>query len=223
MRKFLAASLLSLAGPLCLAQSPLPVSTSSAPTSAPKKPISMDLSGIDKTADPCVDFYAYACGNWRKNNPIPGDQTRWGRFNEVAERNNYLLYGELKAAADAPKTPLQTKYGNYFASCMNTELTEKLGAKPLEPELAAIAGLKNGKGFAALNVELAKRFGDAQLLDVGVEQDQKDSSLQILATDQGGLSLPDREYYLGTDDRSITLRSQYVAHVTKMFVLRRGR
>src|SRR6202020_3262451 len=106
-----------------------------------KRPISLDLSGIDKTADPCTNFYQYACGNWNKNNPIPADQTRWGRFNELAERNNYLLYTELKSAADAPKGPLQTKYGNYFAACMNTDLANRLAAKPIAPELAAIAAL----------------------------------------------------------------------------------
>src|SRR5947208_13191904 len=91
----------------------------SVPKSVPKKPISFDASGIDATADPCVDFYQYACGSWKKNNPIPGDQTRWGRFNELAEYNNYSLYSELKAASEAPKTPLQKKYGDYFAACMN--------------------------------------------------------------------------------------------------------
>jgi len=131
MRTFLAASLLVLTAPLCAltahAQS-LSADTESGPTTAPKKLVSFDVSAIDKTVDPCVDFYAYACGNWRKANPIPADQVRWGTFNELADRNNYLLYTELKAAADAPKTPLQKKYGDYFAACMNTALVDKLGA-----------------------------------------------------------------------------------------------
>ena len=216
MRTLITATLLALAGPLCLAQTAV---TPSGPTSIPKQPSSFDLTAIDKTVDPCVDFYQYACGKWMKNNPIPGDQTRWGRFNELIERNNYLLYTELKAAADSPQSPLQTKYGDYFAACMNTGLADKLGAKPIEPELVVIDRLKNGKDFAALNVELSNKFGGAELVDVGVEQDQKDSSKQILGTGQGGLSLPDRDYYITNDDRSITIRAQYVAHVTKMFIL----
>ena len=219
MRTFITASLLALSGPLCLAQSLATPDFASGPTTIPKQPISFDVKAIDKTADPCTDFYQYSCGNWQKNNPIPADQTRWGRFNELAERNNYLLYTELKNAAEAPKTPLQTKYGNYFAACMNTDVVDKLGAAPVQPQLDVIAKLKSGKDFAALNVELQNRFGDARLFDVGVEQDEKDSSKQILGTGQGGLSLPDRDYYLNTDDRSITLRTQFVAHVTKMFVL----
>ena len=101
-----------------LISSPVFAEDVSGPKSAPKKPTILDLSAIDTTADPCVDFYQYACGNWKKNNPIPADQVRWGRFNELTEYNNYLLYSELKAAAEAPKTPLQKKYGDYFAACI---------------------------------------------------------------------------------------------------------
>jgi len=123
------ASFLVLSTGMCLGQSFVGSDMAPGPTTEPKKPIIFDLSAIDKTADPCVDFYQYACGNWVKNNPVPSDQSRWGRFNELAERNNYLLYVELKAAADAPKTPLQKKYGDYFAACMNDDLADKLGAR----------------------------------------------------------------------------------------------
>ena len=191
----------------------------SGPSAEPKKPISFDLSAIDKTADPCTNFYQYACGNWIKNNPIPSDQVRWTRFNEVAEHNNYLLYSDLKSAADAPKTPLQKKYGDYFAACMNVDLADKLGAKPIEPELALIEKLSDKKQLATLNLDLERQFGDVRLFNIGVQQDQVDSGKQILSTFQGGLSLPDRDYYLTQDDRSKELRAQYVEHVAKMFVL----
>jgi len=228
MRTLVLASLLVLAAPACVAQSldqgiVLPADifsdVPSGPTSAPKKPISFDLSAIDKTADPCTDFYAYACGNWRKDNPIPADQVRWGRFNELGEYNNYLLYNELKTAAAAPKTPLQKKYGDFFAACMDTDAIDKLGAKPLQPELAAIDKLKSTKDLAALNLELSKHFGGSELLSVGVSQDQKDSTKQILGTGQGGLTLPDRDYYLNPSDRFVKTRQQYVDHMTKMFTL----
>ena len=111
MRIFRFAPLFLLAASACSAQTLFPFVDDSGPSTEPKKPVSFDLSAIDKTADPCSNFYQYACGNWLKSNPIPSDQVRWGRFNELAERNNYLLYADLKSAADAPKSPLQKKYG----------------------------------------------------------------------------------------------------------------
>jgi putative endopeptidase len=213
------AAFLVLSSGLCLGQSSTPAGTASAPASAPKKLVSFDLSAIDKTADPCTDFYQYACGNWKKNNPIPADQTRWGRFNELAERNNYLLYEDLKTAADAPKTPLQKKYGDYFAACMNVDLANQLGAKPIEPALKTIADWSDKKTLATLLGQMEDKYSVGFFFNFGSEQDQKDSTQQIGAVDQSGLGLPDRDYYLTQDDRSKTLREQYVAHVTKMFVL----
>jgi putative endopeptidase len=191
----------------------------SGPKSTPKKPVIFDLSAIDASADPCTDFYQYACGNWRKNNPIPSDQTRWGRFNELAEYNNYLLYTELKSAADAPKTPLQKKYGDFFAACMNSDLADRLGAKPIQPILTTIAGWNDRKNLANLMAATEDKYALGYFFTFDSDQDQKDSSQQIGEVDQAGLGLPDRDYYLNQDERSKKLRSEYVEHITKMFTL----
>ena len=204
---------------VCLGQSIVRPDMAPGPTSEPKQPIIFDLSAIDKTADPCMDFYKYACGNWVAKNPVPADQVRWGRFNELAERNTWLLYSELKAAAESPKTPLQKKFGDYFAACMNVDLADRFGAKPVQPVMAAIDGLKDKKQLGALVAELQKKYAVGVFYGLSVQQDQKDSSQQIATAMQGGLSLPDRSYYLADDARSEKLRGQYVDHVTKMFVL----
>ena len=220
MRNLITMTLFAMLAPCCIAQNfAAPTDTGSATPVAPAKPLSFDVNSIDKTADPCTNFYQYACGNWMKNNPIPSDETRWGRFNQLADYNNYLLYTELTAAAEHPKTPLQVKYGNFYAACMNTAVIDKLGAKPIEPELAQIAALKSSKDVATLNLELFHKFGGSEFFRVGVGQDEKDSSKQILETGQGGITLPDRDYYLNDDARSQKIREQYKAHVVKMFVL----
>ncbi|HVW76259.1 MAG TPA: M13 family metallopeptidase [Alloacidobacterium sp.] len=192
--------------------------SSSAPT-APKVPHSFDLSAIDKTADPCTDFFQYACGNWRKANPIPGDQTRWGRFNELAEHNRYLLYTDLKKAADSPQSSLQHQYGDFFAACMNTDLANQLGDKPIQPILAHIDSITDKKQLGQLVGHLQTTGGVSAFMHFGVEQDQKDSSKQIVGAYQGGLSLPDRDYYLEDNDRMAKIREQYHDYVVKMFKL----
>lgn len=191
----------------------------SAGPAEPKKPVTFDLSAIDKTVNPCTDFYQYSCGNWMKNNPIPSDQVRWGRFNELAERNRWLLYQDLEKAATHPATPLQVKYGNFYAACMDKSLADKLGDKPIQPLLAEVAALKDKKQLTPLVAKFQSQNGVGALFEFGSSQDDKDSTREIALIMQGGLGLPDRDYYLQTDDRSKKIREQYVQHVTDMFKL----
>jgi putative endopeptidase len=209
-------SLLVLAASAGLAQAPAD-DTRPAPPPSIK---SLDLSAIDKTADPCTDFYQYACGNWNKENPIPPDQVRWARsFSLVGERNRYLLWKELDAAAKDPKSPLERKYGNFYAACMNTGLVEQKGITPLEPALKRIAALKSSRGIGALMGQLEAMGSSAPLFRFGISQDEKDSSKQIAGLSQSGLTLPDRDYYIVDNKRFAQIRKEYVEHMTKMFTL----
>jgi putative endopeptidase len=226
VRVLLAASTLTISS-FCLAQISTSGSAFAADTPAggaptePKKPQMFDTSAIDKSVDPCTDFYQYSCGNWVKSNPVPADQVRWGRFNELAERNNWLLYQQLVTASNtsAKRSPLEAKYGDFFSSCMDTTVVNQKGIAPVQPALDKIAALKDKKSIAALVASLNSQDATTALFRLRVEQDDKDSTRQIAGAGQGGLGLPDRDYYLDPSERQAKIREQYIQHMVNIFKL----
>ena len=183
-------------------------------------PPAFDVNAIDKAANPCTDFYQYACGSWIKNNPIPSDQSRWGRFDEVQERNRAVLHQILDEAArpNPQRDAMTQKIGDYYAACMDETTINSRGLAPLQPEFDRIRNL-SAKSQLAAEVAHLHRGGMPALFEFGSGQDFKNSSEVIAQADQGGLGLPDRDYYFKDDPKSVELRQAYVAHVQRMFEL----
>ena len=186
----------------------------------------LDVSAMDTSVDPCVDFYAYSCGGWMKKNPIPPDQAAWSAYSKLQDENRLVLRDILeKASAPDPKrSAVEQKIGDYYASCMDEKKIEELGAKPLEWELRAIANLTSKEQLpafvAAFQREDEQTGGPTSaLFSFGSDQDFKDSSQYIAEADQGGLGLPDRDFYFNKDAKSEEIRKAYLAHVGKMLEL----
>jgi predicted metalloendopeptidase len=202
---------------LVFAQSPK--STSPGADETPKEIPVFDLNAIDKTIEPCVDFYQYSCGSWMKNNPIPADKARWGRFDELREHNLYVLHGIVeKAQSGANRTPIQKEVGDFYAACMDETTIDKLGSEPITPMLKQIDALKT-KQDVIKQVSAMHREGVGVLFNFGQMPDMHDSRQTIANLDQGGLSLPDRDYYIKDDAKSVETREKYLEHVQKMFEL----
>jgi len=181
------------------------------------KPI--DQSNFDTSVKPSDDFFLYANGGWIKRTEIPPDQTRWGSFNMLIEQNNDALHAIAEKAAKTNSTdPATKKVGDYYASGMDEKTIEAMKTKPLKDELAKIDGMKD-KSDVLKEIAHLHMSGVNAFFNFGSSQDDKDSTREIANAIQGGLGMPDRDYYTKTDDASKKLRDQYVAHVTKMLVL----
>ncbi len=183
---------------------------------------SFDVPSMDRTADPCVDFYQYTCGGWMKTNPIPPDQARWDVYSKLANDNLQFLWGILNDLSKpaASRTPAQQKIGDYFASCMDTAAIDKRGAEPIAPVLKQIAEMKSKAEFGRWLA--AQHLGGTHgglLFGFGSDQDFGDATQVIAFAVGGGLGLPDRDYYLKTDAKSVEQREKYVEHVAKMLAL----
>src|SRR5215469_11147132 len=178
----------------------------------------LDINSMDRSIDPCVDFFAYSCGGWIKSNPIPADQSSWDLYSKMEDDNKTKLREILEAASspDPGRNAVNQKIGDYYASCMDEKAIEDKGIEPLKAELDRIANittkadLADGASAMATNNVLF-RFESIP--------DYRDASKVVANADQGGLGLPDRDYYLKTDAKSEELRKAYVAHVQKMFEL----
>ncbi len=196
-----------------LAQTPAPLSK------LPYSP-SLDVTSMDRSVDPCTDFFHYSCGGWIKKNPIPPDEARWDVYSKLAYDNELFLWGILDEASKKTegRSAVEQKIGDYFHACMDEEAIEKAGASALQGDLDAIAKLDSIRGLAAL-VASEHLTGTGTLFGFGSNQDFANSESVIAFAVAGGLGLPDRDYYVKDDAKMREIREKYVAHVGRMFEL----
>jgi endothelin-converting enzyme/putative endopeptidase len=186
----------------------------------PQSASGVDLKAMDTSINACQNFYQYACGTWRKNNPIPPDRARWGRFDELTERNQAIEREILEKAAipAANRTAVEQKIGDFYGSCMDEAAIELKGIEPVARELDRINSIASEADVANEAARLHQQ-GLPVLFNFGVMPDLKNSNEQIITVDQGGLGQPDRDYYLKDDPRSLELRKQYQQNIRNMFEL----
>src|ERR1051326_7564657 len=185
--------------------------------SAPKVPrFSVDY--MDTSVAPDVDFFHYADGTWIKNNPVPPDKSRWASFTELQERNWYLIHDILDSVCTNKSAPNsnEQKVRDFFLSAMDTNRLEKLAFKPIEPDLKRIEKVKTREDFFRLVADL-RHNGASSCFGEGISPDLKNSSVYAFYIVQGGLGLPDRDYYL--KDSFAKQREGYTNHIARMLVL----
>jgi len=225
MRKHSMCLLISSVMAVSLAAAQAPSAPHSAEPALPYSP-SLDLSSMDKSVDPCVDFYHYSCGGWQTKNPIPPDQTSWSVYGKLYQDNLTFLRGILEQAAQPSerRSAVNQKIGDFYAACMDDGAVEKRGVSPIQPELDAIRQVKSVKELAPLVAKLQVTYfqysyTSSMLFSAGSAQDPDDSEQVIADVDQGGLGMPDRDYYTKDDAKSRETREHYVQHVQKVFQL----
>ncbi|MBZ5602968.1 MAG: M13 family metallopeptidase [Acidobacteriia bacterium] len=179
-----------------------------------------DATSLDKSADPCQNFYQYACGGWIAANPIPSDQSRWGRFNVLQEHNRAILQSILEAAStDKPtRTVVEREIGDYYAACMDQKAIDARGIAPLKDDLDRINAMRDRNALTGVVTHLYN-LGASVFFNFGSSQDAKDATQMIADLDQGGIGLPERDYYFKADPKSVELRKKYVEHIARMFEL----
>lgn len=178
------------------------------------------LSNLDRSCKPCDNFYEFAMGSWMKANPIPAEYSSWGTFMQLRDNNLTAMRTLLEAAAEAhaPVGSNEQKIGDFYASCMDTAAIEAAGLQPIAGELDVIDEINDRKSLEAAIAKLQQR-GAAVLFRFSSGQDIKDSTRMIAQASQGGLGMPDRDYYFCDDEKSKQLRTDYEEHVAKMFAL----
>jgi putative endopeptidase len=176
---------------------------------------------MDRSVDPCVDLYHYSCGGWQMKNPIPADQTSWSVYGKLYQDNLNFLRTILEQAASnsGARSVVTQKIGDFYAACMDESGAEKRGISPLQPELEAIAKLQSPKEIAKLVARLQLTYGGSIVFNAGSSLDPDNSEEQIAQIDQGGLGLPDRDYYVKDDAKSRETRDRYLQHVQQIFEL----
>ena len=208
---------LPLAAALTHAHAPSPRAASATQGQGAKSESGLDLALIDRGADPCTDFYAYACGGWTKNEPIPADRSAWGVAERLQEQNETRLRTILENAAKGGDAETK-KIGDYYATCMDESAINARGASALDPTLKKIAALSSPRELPALLAEL-HAMGVNAFFSFGAEADFKEASMVRAIADQGGLGLPDRDFYFRDDPKSVETKTQYIAHVGRMMSL----
>jgi predicted metalloendopeptidase len=179
-----------------------------------------NIDTIDKTIDPCADFYQYACGNWIKHTDIPADQSRWGSFTELFERNLATMHGILEKSAvnDPNRSAIDQKIGDFYSSCMDEKAVNDKGLQPLRPELDHIAAAKDKPALIDAIAQV-HMVGANTLFNFYSSPDLHNADAVIAYIDQGGLTLPDRDYYIKDDARMVDMRKHLVEYVTESFTL----